>query len=89
MSVDAATGLPHVMKLEKSLYRFTPTTSDPCVYTFFTSDTFRIVIRYVDDLLLLGGNTPIVEELNRKLMERFTTTDMGDVSLALGMKKTK
>ncbi|CAM9240447.1 unnamed protein product [Laminaria digitata] len=40
---------------------------------------------YLDDLLLLGGNTPVLKELKRKLMERFTMTDMGDVSLVLGI----
>ena len=62
-SVDAATGLPQVMKLKKSIYGlgrsprnwfntindllkdmgFTPTTPDPCVYTFGTSETFSVL----------------------------------------------
>ena len=108
-SVDAATGLPQVMRLKKSLYGlrqsprnwfntindslqdmgFTPTTSDPCVYIFGTSETFSILTLYVDDLLLLGGNTPVLQELKRKLMDRFTITDMGDVSLVLGMQITR
>lgn len=41
---------------------------------------------YLDDLLLLGGNKPVLKELKRKLMERFTMTDMGDVSLVLGIQ---
>ena len=97
-SVDAATGLPQVMKLKTSIYElrqsprnwfntindslkhmgFTPTTSDPCVYTFGTSETFSILTLYVDNLLPLGGNAPVLQELKLKLMNRFTMTDMGD-----------
>ena len=65
---------------------FTPTTYGPCVYTFGTSETFSILTLYVDDLLLLGINTPVLQEVKRKLMNRFTMTDMGDVSLVLGMQ---
>ena len=60
---------------------FTPTTSDPCVYTFGTSETFSILTQYVDDLLLLGGNASVLQELKIKLMNWFTLTGMGDVSL--------
>ena len=67
---------------------FTPTTG-PCVYTFGTSDTSSMRTLYVDDLLLLGGNTPVLKELKRKLTERFTMTDMGYVSLFLGMQITR
>ena len=56
---------------------------------FGTSDTISILTLYVDDLLLLGGNTPVLQELKRKLMNRFTMTDMGDVSLVLGMQITR
>ena len=63
---------------------FTSTTG-PCVYTFGTRDTSSILTLYVDNLLLLGGNTPVLKELKRKMMERFTMTDMGYVSLVLDM----
>ena len=45
-------------------------TTGPCVYAFGTSDTSSIPTLYVDDLLLLGGNTPVLKELKRKLIER-------------------
>ena len=64
----------------------TLTTSDPCVYTFCTSETFSMMPLYVEDLLLLGGNTSVLQELKRQLMNRFTMIDMGYVSLGLGMK---
>ena len=68
---------------------FTSSTTGPCVCTFGTSDTSSMRTLYVDDLLLLGGNTPVLKELKRKLTERFTMTDMGYVSLFLGMQITR
>ena len=68
---------------------FTPTTSDRCVYTFGTSETFSILTLYVDNLLLLGGNASALQELKRELMNRFTMTDMGGVSLVLGVQITR
>ena len=44
---------------------------------------------YVDGLLLLGGNTPLLKDLKIKLVDRFTMTDMGDVSMVLGMQITR
>ena len=42
---------------------------------------------YVDNLLL-GGDTPLLKALKSQLMGRFVMTDMGDVSLMLGMQLT-
>ena len=43
----------------------------------------------MDDLLLLGGNASVLQELKRKLINRFIMTGMGDVSLVLGMQTTR
>ena len=67
---------------------FTSTTG-PCVYTFGNGDTSCILTLYVGDLVVLGGNTPVLKELKRKLMEWFTMTDMAEVSLAVGMQITR
>ena len=64
---------------------FTPNTSDLCVYTFGTSEKISMLALCVDDLLLLGGIAPVLQELKRKLMNWLTMTDMGDVSVVLGM----
>ena len=68
---------------------FTSTTSDPCVYTFGTSNTFIILTLCVDDLLRFEGITPVLKEVNRKRMERFTMADIGGVSLVLSMQITR
>ena len=68
---------------------FTATASDPCVYMFGSDDNLSVLAMYVDDLILLGGNTPLLKDLRIQLMDRFAMTDMGDVSMVLGMQITR
>ena len=70
-------------------FGFTATASDPCVYVFISDDNFSVLTMYVDDLLLLGGNTPLLKELKVQLMDRFAMTDMRDVSMVPGMQITR
>ena len=44
---------------------------------------------YVDDVLLLSKDRKVLERIKRKLTGRFSMTDMGDVSLVLGMEVTR
>ena len=41
---------------------------------------------YVDDALLLGKYSKVLEHIKRKLMGRFSMTDMRDMSLVFGME---
>ena len=43
----------------------------------------------MDDVLLVGRDKAVLEALKGKLMARFKMTDMGDVSLVLGMRVTR
>ena len=60
--------------------------SDPCVYIFGSNDNLSVLTMYLDDLLLLGGNTPLLKDLKMQLMNRFAMNDIGDVSMVLGMQ---
>ena len=40
---------------------------------------------YVDDVVLPGKDLLVLRKIKQKLMSRFSMTDMGDVSLVLGM----
>ena len=81
---------------------FKPLKSDPCVYVYYTDDdsinnspanTSRkpeaILTLHVDDLMLTGGEKAVLKMLKEKLMSRFAITDMGDISLILGMQVTR
>ena len=43
---------------------------------------------YVDDVVLHGKDLLVLRKIKQKLMSRFSMTDMGDVSLVLGMSVT-
>ena len=63
--------------------------SDPCAYTYSESGAIYILILYVDDVLLLGKDLLVLRRIKQKLTSRFLMTDIGDVSLVLGMGCTR
>ena len=63
--------------------------SDPCVYVFKDKTGTAILTLYVDDIVLLGNNKQLLGKLKKQLMDRFETTDLGDVSKVLGMNVTR
>ena len=68
---------------------FVPLKSDTCVYIYRKNGVVIILTLYVDDLLLVGADIQVIESIKQKLMKRFKMTDMGDVSLVLGMQVTR
>ena len=62
--------------------------SDTCIY-IYNHDVVIILTLYVDDLLVIGGDIQLMEKIMSKLIEKFKMTDMGDVSLVLGMQITR
>ena len=69
---------------------FVPLKSDTCIYIYERDGIIIILTLYVDDLLVIGGDTQLIEKIKRKLMDQFKMTDMGDVvSLVLGMQVTR
>ena len=62
--------------------------SDPCVYIYSEGGAIYVLTLYVDDVLLLGKDRKVLERIKRKLMGRFSMTDMGDV-LVFGMEVTR
>ena len=68
---------------------FTATASDPRVFIFGSDDNLSILTIYVDDLLLLGGDTPLLNDLKNRLRDRLAMSDVKDVSMVLGMQITR
>ena len=65
---------------------FVPLQSDTCVY-LYDHDGVRIYLAlYVDNLLLASNNSDAMAMVKEKLKQRFKMTDMGAVSLVLGME---
>ena len=68
---------------------FVPLKSDSCVYIYNHNNTVVIITLYVDDLLGIRSNVSVIETIKRKLKDNFQVTDLGDVSLVLGMQVTR
>ena len=65
---------------------FVPLQSDTCVY-LYCHDGVRIYLTlYVDDVLLASNNSDAMAMVKEKLKQNFKMTDMGAVSLVLGME---
>ena len=61
---------------------------DPCVYTYSESGDIIIRSLYVDGVRLLGKYLTVLRRIKQKLVSCLSMTDMGDVSLVLGMGVT-
>ncbi len=79
------------LTLDKALQDlgFKATKTDPCMYTLQIEGEYCILTIYVDDILITSPDKKFLACMKKKLMERFTMSDLGEVSLILGMKITR
>eukprot|EP00903_Cladosiphon_okamuranus_P017944 g16511.t1 len=79
------------LTLDKALQDlgFKATKTDPCMYTLQIEGEYCILTIYVDDMLITSPDKKFLARMKKKLMERFTMSDLGGVSLILGMKITR
>eukprot|EP00752_Nemacystus_decipiens_P010633 g9470.t1 len=79
------------LTLDKALQDlgFRATKTDPCMYTLQIGGEYCILTIYVDDILVTAPDKNFLARIKKKLMERFTMSDLGEVSLILGMKITR
>ena len=59
---------------------------DKCVYIKSTDNGYVIVCLYVDDMLIMGSNTQVINETKVMLKRNFDMKDMGLADVILGMK---
>ena len=74
----------HLGKIE-----FRSLKSDPCVYVYEDENGSAILTLYVDDVLLLGANKQLLENLKKQLIDRFEMTSMGNLSKVPGVSVTR
>ena len=65
---------------------FTINKCDKCVYIKNTDNEFVIVCLYVDDMLIMGSNSAIINETKNMLKRNFDMKDMGLADVILGIK---
>ena len=59
---------------------------DKCVYIKSTDNGYVIVCLYIDDMLIMGSNTQVINETKVMLKRNFDMKDMGLADVILGMK---
>lgn len=63
-----------------------PIASDAFVYTKGSGHDYIMFILFVDDFLATGPTEAALKDTCDKLETKFSITDLGDVSLTLGME---
>jgi hypothetical protein len=60
--------------------------SDPNVYMLKTTDSLLPLVLYVDDLLITGCSTSVIDAIKRILHDRLFMMDMGLLHFFLGLE---
>nr|GEW09853.1 hypothetical protein [Tanacetum cinerariifolium] len=67
-------------------FGFTKNFVDSCVYLKDSGSYIAILILYVDDILLMGNNIPMLQDVKSYLGRSFAIKDLGDAAYILGIK---
>ncbi|GJR37681.1 retrotransposon protein, putative, ty1-copia subclass [Tanacetum coccineum] len=67
-------------------FGFTQNRDEPCVYQKASGSYVAILILYVDDILLMGNNIPMLQDVKSYLGRSFAMKDLGDAAYILGIK---
>ena len=65
---------------------FTKSKSDHCVYFKLIGDCVIYLVLYVDDMLLVGNDKEIIQDLKTHLSSKFDMKDLGAPNYILGME---
>ncbi|GJT00713.1 retrotransposon protein, putative, ty1-copia subclass [Tanacetum coccineum] len=67
-------------------YGFTQNPDEPCVYKRASGSIIVFLILYVDDILLMGNNIPMLQDVKSWLGKCFSMKDLGEAAYILGIK---
>jgi hypothetical protein len=65
---------------------FTRSKEDHCVYSKLIGDHLIYLFLYVDDMLLIGNNKEIIQDVKTQLSSKFNMKDLGASNFILGME---
>ena len=65
---------------------FTRSKADHCLYFKLIGDRVIYLVLYVDDMLLVGNDKEIIQDLKTKLSSKFNMKDIGAANYILGME---
>ncbi|KAI3810635.1 hypothetical protein L1987_20256 [Smallanthus sonchifolius] len=67
-------------------FGFVKNEDEPCVYRKASGSTISFLILYVDDILIIGNNIPMLNEVKHWLGTCFAMKDLGEAAYILGIK---
>lgn len=67
-------------------FDFIKNIDEPCVYKKVRGSVVTFLVLYVDDILLIGNDIPMLQSVKVWLSKNFTMKDLGEASYILGMK---
>nr|GEV26459.1 putative retrotransposon protein [Tanacetum cinerariifolium] len=67
-------------------FGFTKNRDEPCVYLKASGSNITFLILYVDDILIMGNNIPMLQSVKSYLVRCFAMKDLGEAAYILGIK---
>ncbi|GKB39195.1 retrotransposon protein, putative, ty1-copia subclass [Tanacetum coccineum] len=67
-------------------FGFTQNPDEPCVYLKASGSNVTFLILYVDDILIMGNNIPMLQDVKSYLGKCFAMKDLGEAAYILGIK---
>nr|GEX02007.1 hypothetical protein [Tanacetum cinerariifolium] len=67
-------------------FGFTQNPDEPCVYLKASESYIVILILYVNDILLMGNNIPMLQDVKSYIRRSFAMKDLGEAAYILGIK---
>ncbi|GJX02893.1 retrotransposon protein, putative, ty1-copia subclass [Tanacetum coccineum] len=67
-------------------FGFTQNADEPCVYLKASGSNVIFLIFYVDDILIMGNNIPMLQDVRSYLGRCFAMKDLGEAAYILGIK---
>jgi len=68
---------------EVKSFGFSKNEEEPCVYKNVSGSALVFLVLYVDDILLIGNNIPLMEDIKASLRKSFSMKDLGEASYIL------
>nr|GEV74566.1 retrotransposon protein, putative, Ty1-copia subclass [Tanacetum cinerariifolium] len=67
-------------------FGFTQNRNEPCVYLKASGSNITFLILYVDDILIMGNNIPMLQDVKSYIGRCFAIKDLGEAAYILGIK---
>jgi hypothetical protein len=67
-------------------FGFIKNAEEPCVYKKVSESAVVFLVLYVDGILLIGNDIPMMEVIKSTLRKSFSMKDLGEVAYILGIK---